>query len=83
MPIIATSLKLPSDLKARVEALAEAAGQSPHAFMVEAIERETARAELFERFVTEALEAEEELERSGPVLCGRGSFPVYDRPRGR
>jgi len=65
MPTIATSLKLPSELKARIEALAEAAGKSPHAFMVEAIERETARAELYERFINEALEAEREMERSG------------------
>ena len=40
MPTIATSLKLPAELKARVDALAEAAGKSPHAFMVEAIEND-------------------------------------------
>ncbi|HZR03694.1 MAG TPA: ribbon-helix-helix protein, CopG family [Burkholderiales bacterium] len=65
MPTIATSLKLPEDLKARVDAAAEAAGKTAHAFMVEAIERETARAELYETFLQEALEAEEEMERTG------------------
>jgi predicted transcriptional regulator len=65
MPTIATSLKLPEDLKARVEAAAEAAGKTPHAFMVEAIERETSRAELYETFLQEAMAADEEAERAG------------------
>ena len=61
----ATSLKLPSPLKDRVDAAAEAAGKTPHAFMVEAIERETARAEAYAEFVDEALAAEREHERTG------------------
>ncbi|MCC7546296.1 MAG: CopG family transcriptional regulator [Burkholderiales bacterium] len=65
MPTVATSLKLPDDLKTRVEAAAEAAGKTPHAFMVDAIERETSRAELYETFIREAIEADEEAERTG------------------
>jgi len=63
--MIATSLKLPAELKARVEALAEAAGKSPHAFMVEAIEQEATRAELYETFLKDALEADSDMERTG------------------
>ena len=65
MPIAATSLKLPEDLKARVQAAAEAAGRTPHAFMVEAIERETARAERYEAFVDDAVRADREMKRTG------------------
>ena len=35
----ATSLKLPEDLKRRIERLARAANKTPHAFMVEALAR--------------------------------------------
>lgn len=61
----ATSIKLPAPLKDRVDAAAEAAGKTPHAFMVDAIERETARAEAFSEFVADALRAEREHERTG------------------
>lgn len=39
-----TSLKLPDVLKKRIAALVEGSGRSAHAFMVEAIARETERA---------------------------------------
>ncbi len=74
MSTIATSLKLPAELKARVEALAEAAGKTPHAFMVEAIEREAVRAELYETFLNEALQAEAEMERSGVYYAAEDVF---------
>jgi predicted transcriptional regulator len=61
----ATSLKLPADLKERVDAAASAAGVTPHAFMVEAIARETTRAELYEQFLDDARDAEREVERTG------------------
>jgi predicted transcriptional regulator len=41
----ATTLKLSAELKARISAMAEAQGMTPHAYMVEALEREAARAE--------------------------------------
>jgi predicted DNA-binding protein len=65
MPTVATSLKLPGDLKARVEAASEAAGKTSHAFMVEAIEHETERAERYDAFVDEALRADREMKRTG------------------
>jgi predicted transcriptional regulator len=74
MTVIATSLKLPADLKARVEALAEAAGKSPHAFMVEAIEREAARAERYESFLEQAREADDEMERTGLYYAAEDVF---------
>jgi predicted transcriptional regulator len=61
----ATSIKLPEELKERVDAAAEAAGTTPHAFMIEAIARETRRAELYEQFLEEARQADREVERSG------------------
>lgn len=74
MPSVATSLKLPAELKARVDALAEAAGKSPHAFMVEAIEREAARAERYEAFLSEALEADDDMERTGLYYAAEDVF---------
>ncbi len=49
-----TSLKLPDSLKERVAKLAEAAGKTPHAFMVEAIEQEASRNEQYQAFLAEA-----------------------------
>jgi predicted transcriptional regulator len=60
-----TSLKLPDALKARVAALAEHAGKSAHAYMLDAIERETGLAERRLAFVGDALAAERDMERSG------------------
>jgi predicted transcriptional regulator len=41
----ATTLKIPEGLKSRLSALAEAEGKSPHAYMIEALERQAERAE--------------------------------------
>jgi predicted transcriptional regulator len=60
-----TTLKLPADLKQRIAAVAAGAGTSPHAFMVAAIERETARAEQRRAFVAQALAARERTVASG------------------
>ncbi len=40
-----TTLKLTEELKARISALAQAEGKTPHAYMVEALERQAERAE--------------------------------------
>ena len=60
-----TSLKLPDELKARVATLAAQAGKTAHAYMLEAIERETALAEKRRAFVADALAAEQDMERTG------------------
>ena len=61
----ATSLKLPDDLKRRISKLAASAGQTPHAFMVDALAREAERSELRQRFAADAAESEREALDSG------------------
>lgn len=68
MPV--TSLKIPDALKARVAAVAADRGKSAHAFMVEAIERETLLAEARASFVADALAAEKETLDSGLAYRG-------------
>jgi predicted transcriptional regulator len=88
----ATSLKLPDDLKRRLERIAGSAGQTPHAFMVEALTREVGRAELRARFAADAAESEDEAIKSGQAhslaatfdyLEGRLAGSKVRRPRAR
>ncbi len=60
-----TLLKLPESLKDRVAEVVADTGKSAHAFMIEAIERQTALAEARKRFVADALAAEQTMLRSG------------------
>jgi predicted transcriptional regulator len=60
-----TTLKLPEDLKKRIAPLAESIGKTPHAWMIEALELQTALAEKRSAFVADALAAEKEAKRSG------------------
>jgi predicted transcriptional regulator len=62
-----TTLKVPEDLKARIATVAAEAGKSPHAFMVEALEQQTALAERRRAFVADALVAEREVAQYGLV----------------
>jgi predicted transcriptional regulator len=64
----ATSLKLPEDLKRRIERLAAAARKSPHAFMVETLAREAERAELREQFARDAARSEKEAMETGKAF---------------
>ena len=88
----ATSLKLPDDLKRRIARLAASTGQTPHAFMVDALAREAERSELRERFAAEAADSEREalgtgkahsLEATFDYLAARigGKNPRRPRPR--
>jgi predicted transcriptional regulator len=88
----ATSLKLPEDLKRRIERLASAANKTPHAFMVEALAREAERSELSARFAEEAAHSEEEALSSGKAfelaaafdyLAARASGAKTRRPKAR
>lgn len=63
----ATTVKLPEALRTRIRPLAEAAGKSVHAWMVDALAAEADRAEAREDFVATALEARAEVARGGPV----------------
>lgn len=62
-----TTLKIPDALKVRIAEAAEHAGKSAHAYMVEALEAETRRAEMRRDFVNSALKAEQEIARYGEV----------------
>lgn len=61
---MATSIKLPEDLKKRVARVVKDTEQSAHAFMVEAIRQETERAEKRRAFVAEGYAARAEFQRS-------------------
>jgi predicted transcriptional regulator len=67
---ISTTLKLPQTLKSRVADAAAAAGKTPHAFMVEAIEAQTALCERRRAFIGDALAAREEVAQFGLVYDG-------------
>ena len=63
MPI--TSLKLPEELRKRIANVVADTDKSAHAFMIEAIEHQTALAEERKQFVADALKAEDATLRSG------------------
>ena len=65
MPLVATSLKLPKTLKARISRLAKRAGQSPHAFTLRLIETQVEAAERFEQLVADARQADQRMQQSG------------------
>lgn len=65
-----TSLKLPDALKQRVNTLAELAGKSPHAFMVDVITEQTERAEKRHAFIQSALEAKKDFDATGMAYDG-------------
>jgi predicted transcriptional regulator len=61
----ATTLKLPDPLKVRINAAAEAAGKTPHAFMIEALAEQTERDERRRDFLNAAIAAEKETADTG------------------
>lgn len=64
-----TTLKLPDELKHRIAPVAEAAGKSPHAWMVEAIERQTALAEMRAEFMRAAEQSAREVDAGGALYA--------------
>ncbi|MEO8143933.1 MAG: hypothetical protein ABI654_06920 [Betaproteobacteria bacterium] len=62
---MATSIKLPEDLKKRIARVVKDTEQSAHGFMVEAIRNETERAEKRRGFLADAYAARLEFQRSG------------------
>ena len=64
-----TTLKLPAPLKARIGPLAEAAGKTPHAWMVDALEAQAALAEMREAFIAEAEAAAAATDAGGPLYA--------------
>lgn len=65
MSIVATSLKLPSALKTRIEKLARKSGKTTHAFVLWALEEHVARSELADQFLEDAIAADERMQRTG------------------
>ena len=64
---VTTTLKLPEALKKRISPLAEAAGKTPRAWMVGAIEAQASAAEKRRRLVEDALASAAEVEKTGLV----------------
>ena len=62
---MATSIKLPEDLKKRIARAVKGTDQSAHAFMVEAIRQETERAEKRRAMLADAYAARAEFQGSG------------------
>lgn len=75
----ATSLKLPDDLKRRLERLAAHAHKTPHAFMLEVLAREAERSELRERFAAEAGESEQEALAGGKTYALADTFDYLEK----
>jgi len=65
MPVRATSLKLPVDLKTRVDRLANGMGETPHALMVRAIEAQVEALERHQAFIDDSIRADKAMEASG------------------
>lgn len=64
---VTTTLKLPEELKVRIASVAEAAGKSPHAYMIEALAAHAALDERRRAFVASAHAAEQEVAEYGLV----------------
>ena len=64
MAQIATSLKLPGELKERLDHLAKERGSSAHAYMLSALQAHAERTELAQQFLQEAV-ADEAMRKSG------------------
>ena len=62
-----TTIRLPPELRARINALAKQTGRSAHSLIVEAVERHAAYEEQMRSLVEEALAAEADSERTGEV----------------
>jgi predicted transcriptional regulator len=65
MAQIATSLKLPGELKERLDHLAKENGASVHAYMLTALQEHAERVELAQQFIRDAIAADEAMQKSG------------------
>ncbi|MGB8597871.1 MAG: hypothetical protein WCD07_07940 [Burkholderiales bacterium] len=82
MATTVTSLKIPDELKQRVASVVDGTEQSLHAFMVEAIEKQTGLMEKRLAFIAEADAANSELLKSGKGYDGV-SVHAYLRARAK
>ena len=64
-----TTLKLPDELRERIAPLADAAGKSAHAWMVDALERQADLAEAREAFIQDAEASAAEVDAGGALYA--------------
>ncbi|MFO1321410.1 MAG: hypothetical protein U1F52_17495 [Burkholderiales bacterium] len=76
MPV--TSLKLPDELKARIQGLVKDSDRTAHAFMLDAIERATRAEELRRQFGADAADAERDAIASGKTFDAREAFDYFE-----
>lgn len=76
MPV--TSLKLPDELRQRIQRLVKDSDRTAHAFMIEAIERAARAEELRRQFGADAADAEVEAMASGTAFDARGAFATFE-----
>ena len=74
-----TTLKLPTALKARIAKVAKKTGRTPHALMIDALERQVSREERMEAFVQEALAADRDVDAGGEVYAAEDVHAWLDR----
>jgi predicted transcriptional regulator len=63
-----TTLRLPEELKARIDALAAQSGDSAHAFMIKTLDEATGRLERQREFHAEATRRLEHMDRTGEYV---------------
>jgi predicted transcriptional regulator len=96
-PTIATSLKLPAELKTVIDEDAKKLGMSSHAYMVKTLAESAERSRLRERFHRDSLDALHEMDETGlrhswdevkahfaqlaEFRAGRGERPVLLAPK--
>ena len=60
---------MPRDLRLRIARVAKKTGRTPHAFMLDALERQTEREERMEEFIKEALSADRAIDAGEEVYA--------------
>jgi predicted transcriptional regulator len=65
--VATTTIRLPPELRARLQALSEQTGRSAHSIIVEAVERHADYEEQLQALVREALAADARIEETGEV----------------
>ena len=69
MSTVTTSIKLPAALKARVAELSLADGRTMHAWLVEAVTQQVARAEMRASFIADAQSAADGIDAGAAVYA--------------
>ena len=62
-----TTIRLPPELRVRLQALSEQTGRSAHSLIVEAVERHADYEEQLQALIREALKADARIEETGEV----------------